>query len=377
MRKDRVISEVFGDDSLITPSDLYNHGFKRAAVGGYRPEDVDALLYRVADVLESLIQQNREFKEKDEEQRGLLKEYREREKTLHTVLESSQKLGDTIIQAAKREAKVVLDEARLKASRLSTPAGLSHEILLLKQQRDRLRNELMSILETHRRLLDQAIPEESLALLDIPVPEGSAADGGEAEEGKAEVEPDGPGISQEEIPGMADLPKVEFTVKRPESLHGIDPVADAAWAEAFPGLVPQSVPEPAGEADLGGQEVSGPSSKRTTFEPDEDGRGEAAALPAKEPAKEPVKNLAVPLEELELFGPQAWQGPEAAEEAGPFEGEGKPESSDALLPMGEGEEDDAEGSVAQAAEDYDRIVEAAWAQAFPDRKPRISEDMSE
>ena len=52
MRKDKVVAEVLGDETAITPSDLYHTEFKSAVVGGYDKDEVDSFLERVADATE-------------------------------------------------------------------------------------------------------------------------------------------------------------------------------------------------------------------------------------------------------------------------------------------------------------------------------------
>ncbi len=166
MRKDKVVTEVLGEENVITPSDLYNHQFKRVVMGGYKAQEVDEFLERVADVMEALIVQVRELRDRNEEQRRRLEEYRQMEETLRSALVSSQTFSENILEAARREARALIEQARLekeqaKLENARMPEKLSHEIRMLRQQRDRLRVELLAILETHRRLLDSLIPAET------------------------------------------------------------------------------------------------------------------------------------------------------------------------------------------------------------------------
>lgn len=163
MRKDKVVSKVLGADITITPSDLYHADFKRSNFGGYDRGEVDAYLERLADVLEDLIGQVREFKEKSEDLESEMKDFRAMERSLREAMLSSQRVSDDMVDAARREAKSLIEEARLKklqsqieASKV--PDALARDINLLKQQRMRLRVEITAILETHRRLLETLIP---------------------------------------------------------------------------------------------------------------------------------------------------------------------------------------------------------------------------
>lgn len=163
MRKDKVVSEVLGTEIAITPSDLYHADFKRSNFGGYDKAEVDAYLERIADVLEDLIGQVRDLKERNEELEAEMRDFRAMERSLREAMLSSQRVSDDMVEAARREAKSLIEEARLKklqaqieASKI--PDALARDINLLKQQRMRLRVEITSILETHRQLLETLIP---------------------------------------------------------------------------------------------------------------------------------------------------------------------------------------------------------------------------
>ncbi len=162
MRKDKVVSEVLGEESALAPSDLYSREFKRAMVGGYDPNEVDEFLERVADQLESLIVQVRELKERNEGQRARIEEYHEMESTLRSALASSQKFGEDLLDAAKREAQAIIEEARARKAVTEheiakMPMDLSNEIWELREQRNRLKNEMLAILDTHRLLIERQI----------------------------------------------------------------------------------------------------------------------------------------------------------------------------------------------------------------------------
>jgi cell division initiation protein len=166
MKQDRIISEVLGDEIALSPSDLLNQQFKRASIGGYQRRQVDEFIERVADVLEGLINQVRLLKEKNEEQRRSIAEYQSMETALRNTLLSSQQHGEQMLDAARREAYVIIEEAKLKRAQAQSdatklPTNLARDIHLLEQQRSRFRVEMLAILETHRKLVDSLVPEDS------------------------------------------------------------------------------------------------------------------------------------------------------------------------------------------------------------------------
>ncbi|GMW03209.1 MAG: hypothetical protein AMXMBFR84_43440 [Candidatus Hydrogenedentota bacterium] len=165
-REDKVIKEILGVENAISPSDIFAKQFGKASFGGYNKKDVDDFLETIADTLEELIVQVRMLKEKNEDLRKQLDEFKEVEHALRGALVSTQNMGDSMLESAKREAEAILGEAKLKRAQAQieaakVPATLSRDIHLLEQQRARLRVEMMAILETHKRLLDSLIPQEA------------------------------------------------------------------------------------------------------------------------------------------------------------------------------------------------------------------------
>lgn len=164
MRKDKVVSEMLGEETTLSPSDVCEMRFKRS-LRGYDTTEVDRYLERVADVLEDLIGQVRSLKETVQEQKARIEEYRQMESTWRDALVSSQKFAEDTLAAARREANALLEEARLKRAQEAMeayrlPEALTRDIQALEHQRARLRVEMLSILDTHRQLLDSHIPEQ-------------------------------------------------------------------------------------------------------------------------------------------------------------------------------------------------------------------------
>jgi len=193
MRKDKVVSEVLGTEVTITPSDLYHADFKKSNFGGYDKAEVDAYLERLADVLEDLIGQVRDLKERNEDLELEMKDFRAMERSLREAMLSSQRVSDDMVDAARREAKSLVEEARLKKLQAQieaskVPDALARDINLLKQQRMRLRVEITSILETHRQLLETLIPIGGPLADAEPMPNIDIVQADEAEEEKSEAE---------------------------------------------------------------------------------------------------------------------------------------------------------------------------------------------
>jgi cell division initiation protein len=160
MRKDRVVSEVLGEELAITPSDLYNAEFRSSLVGGYDKNQVDAFLERVADVFESLVKRVRELKDQAEDQKAQIESYRQMETSLRDALVTAQRFSEDVLDSARRQADALVEEARLVKERAQVEASelvgaLREEIDALRCERNRLRSDLGAMLDTHRALLDE------------------------------------------------------------------------------------------------------------------------------------------------------------------------------------------------------------------------------
>lgn len=168
MRKDKVVSEMLGEEMTLTPSDLYNAEFHSSLVGGYDKNEVDAFLERTADVFESLANRVRDFKEQTENQKIQIENYQQMEASLRDALITAQRFSEDVLDAARRKADALVEEARLVKERARVEASelvgaLRDEIEALKAERSRLRNDLKAVLETHRALLADLPTAEHLA----------------------------------------------------------------------------------------------------------------------------------------------------------------------------------------------------------------------
>jgi cell division initiation protein len=168
-RPDRFLTEILGEDIPITPSELVSRTIKKQAVGGYDIAAVDDLLEHAAEALDKLMTRVRDLTTARDEQRTQLDEYREIESSLRDALLSSQKFGEDIVSSAKREAEIILAEARLQRDEVQAeaarlPETITREIRLLIEERDRIREDILAVLDAHRHWVEQRVPERDSAL---------------------------------------------------------------------------------------------------------------------------------------------------------------------------------------------------------------------
>lgn len=124
----------------ITPLDIQNKEFERA-FRGYDIEDVDDFLDRIAKDLESLLRENLEMKERVEKLQEKNKNYHKMEETMHNAIvvaqetaeevkNSARREADLIKREAERDARQMLEDARLRSSKIMD----EHEDLLKQGQ---------------------------------------------------------------------------------------------------------------------------------------------------------------------------------------------------------------------------------------------------
>ena len=93
-----------------------------------------------------------------------LHEYKEREKTIRSVLLNAHKIAEQTKVNAEKEAKVIVAESELKAEKIlqgahQRLAQIHDDIAELKRHRILLESKLRSTIETYRQLLNMDIEE--------------------------------------------------------------------------------------------------------------------------------------------------------------------------------------------------------------------------
>ncbi|RJX29355.1 MAG: DivIVA domain-containing protein [Dethiobacter sp.] len=112
----------------LTPIDIQNKEFERA-FRGYKQEDVDEFLERVAKEYERTTKEKLSLEEKTALLEDKLAQYQKLESTLHKsiivaqetaedVKRNANKEAELIRREAEKEARRIIDEARYKASRI-------------------------------------------------------------------------------------------------------------------------------------------------------------------------------------------------------------------------------------------------------------------
>ncbi|MBN2140909.1 MAG: DivIVA domain-containing protein [Desulfovibrionaceae bacterium] len=147
----------------VSKVDLLNKKFTKKLFG-YSCAEVDQLMLELAEVLGQAAEDKRDLLRKVKDLEVSVKEYRQRDETLRDTLMSTQRMVDDIKGSAEKEARLIIDEAKVKAEATVQQgyyrlAQVHEDLENLKRQRAHYELQLRGILETHMRFLDSRDPD--------------------------------------------------------------------------------------------------------------------------------------------------------------------------------------------------------------------------
>lgn len=161
--------------------DIANQDFE-TRFRGYDCGQVHEFLNVLSREWGHLVEELRRTRELLEEQSRELKDFRQREKSLHDALHMAREMADEIRHQAEREAELLLADAEVKAEKMlvgaeGRVAALREDLLDLQQQEVRYRSQMRSVVESHLRLLDFDEAGPQVGQSSIPrAPQSSASD---------------------------------------------------------------------------------------------------------------------------------------------------------------------------------------------------------
>ncbi len=143
----------------ITPVELRNVKFEKK-LRGFNPADVEAVLNEVAGEMERLIDANSSLQRQVLSLEDKLKQFQNLEKSLKDALLTAQQAAEEKRKAADRSTEVQIREtevvcAEMKQKALSEIETMKFELASLKMQKVRFVAEVKSLVDAHRKLLDE------------------------------------------------------------------------------------------------------------------------------------------------------------------------------------------------------------------------------
>lgn len=145
---------------MLTVDEIKNVSFRKANIGGYKPEDVDSFIDEVITSFEQLKKEKTNLVHKIDVLATRVEQYRADEETVRNALLASQKVSDACIREAKEKAAKIVRDAEAKAQALlveanKTTAVQKENYLQLQADAVALRTELIDLYKKHIKNIDE------------------------------------------------------------------------------------------------------------------------------------------------------------------------------------------------------------------------------
>lgn len=178
---------------MLTIDEVRNISFRRANLGGYRPDDVEVFINNVVDTLENDRAEKKELVKKLDILAKRIEEYRLDEENVRGALINAQRVMEKSRKEAEEEASKIIAEAKQEAQNIVMEANSSivdqkNNYLRLQADATVLREQLLEIYKNHMSLVENLptgdVIGKTKAELDekYPVMDSTPAAGSEAKD---------------------------------------------------------------------------------------------------------------------------------------------------------------------------------------------------
>lgn len=139
---------------MLTIEDVKQVSFRRAGIGGYKPEDVDAFIDQVLITMEQLKKEKSDLVKKMDILATRVEEYRADEDAVRNAMLASQRVADSTIKSAKAKAAQIIEESENVAKAKLYDLNLQikeqkKQYALLLSECNKLREELITVCNKH------------------------------------------------------------------------------------------------------------------------------------------------------------------------------------------------------------------------------------
>ena len=152
---------------MLTIEEIKNIAFRKAGMGGYRPDDVDEFIDDVIATFEQMKAEKADLLRKMDILATKIEQYRNDEETVRNALISSQKLADQAQKEAKDKATYIIKAAEKKSRSILTEAEMATErekdkYEAVLNETAKLRKELIALYKKHLSLIEEFPTEEDV-----------------------------------------------------------------------------------------------------------------------------------------------------------------------------------------------------------------------
>ena len=143
----------------LNPLDIYNKEFKKSTFG-YNTTQVDEFIDDVGVAYERLLKDLNNLQEENKALKEKIENYEDMEDKLQNTLDSMQDTISGRIEQADNEARMIVKEARMKASKIKENArdqvaSEKRKLEQLKEQRNFFKIRFQTLLESHLEMLSE------------------------------------------------------------------------------------------------------------------------------------------------------------------------------------------------------------------------------
>ncbi len=150
---------------MLSVEEIKNVSFRKASIGGYKPEDVDAFIDQVLITIEQLRKEKSDLIKKMDILATRVEEYRADEDSVRNTMLSAQRVADSTIKEARLKAAKLLEESEniAKAKLYDLNVQIKEQkkqYTLLLAEYSRLREDIIAHCNKHIALVSKEIPSE-------------------------------------------------------------------------------------------------------------------------------------------------------------------------------------------------------------------------
>lgn len=161
---------------MLSIEEIKNISFRKASLGGYRPEDVDNFIDQVLITMEQLRKEKSDLIKKMDILATRVEEYRADEDAVRNALLSAQRVADTTVKEARAKAAKILEEAEniAKAKLYDLNVQIKQQkkqYALLLAEYNHTRDDIINHCNKHIALLKEIPSEDRIRLMEKSINE--------------------------------------------------------------------------------------------------------------------------------------------------------------------------------------------------------------
>ena len=134
---------------MLSSNDIKNVKLSKAAVGGYKAEEVELLLNKIVADYEEYESRIKKFQSKLEEANGTVEQFKKEKGSINNVLVSAQQLADNIVADANKKAEEIISAANKEADEIRENSKKLQEELNASDNAERLEKEMAECVKEH------------------------------------------------------------------------------------------------------------------------------------------------------------------------------------------------------------------------------------